>query len=547
MSTAEATWTKPGPGTWELDSSHFVAPGPIIRGLLSHCFERGFTDAMELFGAPLRTMEMRWVNGRFYRRMVPLIGGDRDLPTPPAIVLKIVARIHPAFRRQERKARRTFETKAWLGELERWEHEWKPAMIKTNLEFTDVDLDALDNAALARHFHALHAHLLESVTLHFRLHGSDMGPLGDLMVHLEDWGLARDDTFRALMAASPATREPAVQLSAIAHALRAAGVDPASIQSLDVVGAVPAAADRLDDFLRFHGWRLTGYDVEDRALVEMPELIVGSIRAAAARGDARAHDSLASIATLRERVPPEHRFELDELIAEARTSYGLRDENGPLTYEWPAGLLRRALLEAGRRLHTGGVLATPTDVFELKADEVVSMLTSGTGPGLDELAARAAERRRWRSLDPPVRLGREEPPPPVDAMTPYLARVTRMILTVVESLEADAAGPSLHGAGIGTERYVGTARVVGDAIEALALMEPGDVLVAPYTAPTYNAVLAMAGAIVTEAGGLLCHAAVIARELGIPAVIGAADAMDLIADGATVEVDPMSGRVTVLS
>jgi pyruvate,water dikinase len=86
---------------------------------------------------------------------------------------------------------------------------------------------------------------------------------------------------------------------------------------------------------------------------------------------------------------------------------------------------------------------------------------------------------------------------------------------------------------------------VHDAVEALAELEPGDVVVTPYTAPTYNSVLAMAGAIITEEGGLLCHAAVIARELGLPAVIGAQGAME-IPDGSTVEVDPKAGRVRVL-
>jgi pyruvate,water dikinase len=99
--------------------------------------------------------------------------------------------------------------------------------------------------------------------------------------------------------------------------------------------------------------------------------------------------------------------------------------------------------------------------------------------------------------------------------------------------------------GIGTGAYVGTARVVRDPVEALAVMEPGDVVVAPYTAPTYNCVLSMAGAIVTEEGGLLCHAAVIARELGLPAVIGAQGAMT-IPDGTTVEVDPAAGRVRLV-
>ena len=59
--------------------------------------------------------------------------------------------------------------------------------------------------------------------------------------------------------------------------------------------------------------------------------------------------------------------------------------------------------------------------------------------------------------------------------------------------------------------------------------------------------LSIAGAVVVEEGGLLSHAAVIARELGLPAIIGAAGAMDAIPDGAVVEVDPVAGRVRVLA
>jgi phosphohistidine swiveling domain-containing protein len=77
-------------------------------------------------------------------------------------------------------------------------------------------------------------------------------------------------------------------------------------------------------------------------------------------------------------------------------------------------------------------------------------------------------------------------------------------------------------------------------------MEPGDVLVTPTTTPAFNAVLAIAGGLVVEEGGLVSHAAVMARELGIPAVVGVAGAVDAIGDGATVEVDPCSGRVRVL-
>ena len=305
----------------------------------------------------------------------------------------------------------------------------------------------------------------------------------------------------------------------------------------------------LDDYLAVHGARLTsGYDIEDRCLLEMPEVVVSSIRAAADESStASGSDGVDVVAALRERVPVEYRQEFDDVVEDARLSYGLRDENGPITYEWPAGILRHGLLEAGRRLHARQAMASPENVFELDIDEIVALLRGNAGPTAAEIAERADERRWWAGLVPPPRLGREEPPPPVSSMPPNLARITRIVLTVVGAMEAKPDGRALNGTGIGTEPYRGTARVVRDASEALVNVEPGDVIVAPYTAPTYNAVLAIAGAIVTEEGGMLSHAAVLARELGLPAVIGAANAMREIPDGATVEVDPGAGVVRVIS
>jgi pyruvate,water dikinase len=77
-------------------------------------------------------------------------------------------------------------------------------------------------------------------------------------------------------------------------------------------------------------------------------------------------------------------------------------------------------------------------------------------------------------------------------------------------------------------------------------MNPGDVLVVRFTTPAYNTVLMIAGAVVTTEGALLSHAAVMARELGIPAVIGAVGALEEIPNGAEVEVDPVAGTVQVL-
>ena len=156
-------------------------------------------------------------------------------------------------------------------------------------------------------------------------------------------------------------------------------------------------------------------------------------------------------------------------------------------------------------------------------------------------------RRREAEADAPNVLGPPMPPPDTSAFPPGIRRVMDIILAAVSNLEADpACRGDLRGLGIGTSIHRGVARVAIDPDRVLDVMEPGDVLVAPWTAPTYNAVLAIAGGIVVQEGGLLSHAAVMARELGIPAVIGCRGAMELIGDGDMVDVDALAGEVRVV-
>ena len=90
------------------------------------------------------------------------------------------------------------------------------------------------------------------------------------------------------------------------------------------------------------------------------------------------------------------------------------------------------------------------------------------------------------------------------------------------------------------------ARVAENADEAFDRLEPGEILVTRTTSPAYNMVLTLVGGLVTAEGGPMSHAAVLSRELGIPAVVGAPDAMSSIADGDRIEVDPRAGRVRVV-
>ena len=110
--------------------------------------------------------------------------------------------------------------------------------------------------------------------------------------------------------------------------------------------------------------------------------------------------------------------------------------------------------------------------------------------------------------------------------------------------EADQPGVTVRGMGVSAGRYTGRARVVSGPAD-FAKIQSGDVLVARTTSPAYNILLPLIGAVVTDRGGLLSHAALVAREFGIPAVVGTTDATSKIADGATVTVDADQGRVLV--
>jgi len=95
-------------------------------------------------------------------------------------------------------------------------------------------------------------------------------------------------------------------------------------------------------------------------------------------------------------------------------------------------------------------------------------------------------------------------------------------------------------------QYEGIARVVTDSHDPTAL-DPGDILVAPITDPSWTPLFVPAGGVVVDVGAPLSHAIIVSRELGIPCVVSATDATKRIPDGATIRVDGDTGAVTILA
>ena len=538
------TFEAPGPGTWERDNSHCPpAATPLYQRVASTTMTETYRDVFARWGGPLKTMEVRFVNGKMFRRLVPLIGAKRTGPPPRRPVLWLATRLHPAFRKRERAARRALAERPYLDAIDHWYAAERQEWIDRNLAVQAVDPADLDDDELAAHLGRLDRHLVEGWLRHHDLHGSDLGPIGDLLAHGTRWGLDPVALLALLHGASPASIEGRTHGRRIADALRRAGIEPATVRTLAEVRSDPAAA-ALDDYLRLFGWRVvTSYDVEGLTTGELPSATCTLIRSCA--GD-RPPDPTPDPSELRALVPAEDRRRFDDLLADARKGYGVRDDNGPLTAEWPMGLVRRAFLESGRRLAACGRLHDAGHVFELDTPEVAAALLGRPAPSADEAAARAVLRVRQAAAEAPPVLGPAVPPPDTTAFPPAMRRTMEIVLVAVANLERDPDQDDLRGLGIGSSVHRGVARVALDPDAVLDVMQPGDVLVAPWTAPTYNAVLAIAGGIVVQEGGLLCHAAVMARELGIPAVIGCQRAMTLIGDGDLVDVDPGAGEVRIV-
>lgn len=533
----------PGPGQWALDRSHY--PGgttPISQWLISRSMGAGMERVFNENGLPAKRLDAAFVNGFMYTRLIPLIGGDKPpRALPPALILKLATRLHPAFRARTKLAEAALVDRKFEEVARQWQREIRPRLRDDNVQFQTFDVDSSTDAELQQHIVSLLDHLAENFEMHFYLHGHDLGPIARYLSRSIDWGLDPTTAISALAGASPTTAIPARRLVELRRLI---DDDDRDVTTLDDIRAIsPAAADLLDEHLAEHGHVLaTGYDITSFTLAELPGLLLGGIRSAT-DPDSIDHRPIAD--ALRSDVPAAARSEFDALLADARSVMDMRDDNGPLTVEWPAGLLRRALLAAGRRLTERGAMQEPDHALELHPGEARAVFTS-TLPSADELLARAEARLAAAQLDPPIVLGPEEPEPPLDVMPKPLAELVSMVKVALTHLGMDGVTTAdpLIGVGIGSTSYVGRVCSAATADEAMEKLEPGDVLVVRATSPAFNAVLAIAGAVVTTNGGVLSHAAVLARELGIPAVVGASGALD-IPSGATVEVDPVAGRVTV--
>jgi phosphohistidine swiveling domain-containing protein len=220
-------------------------------------------------------------------------------------------------------------------------------------------------------------------------------------------------------------------------------------------------------------------------------------------------------------------------IASARR-FGAWRERGKTTAVKLMHEVRIALFELGRRLTANGDLDHPYQIF-MALESELDLLAEHAADLRDQLRARELEWKALHDVEPPTFIVSGEPRKPVSEL--------------MRGAGGDATpvvpGDVLVGAPASAGVVQGRARVVTD-LSQIEDFEPGEILVAPQTDPSWTPLFMVAGGVVVDVGAMGSHAMIVSRELGVPCAAGVTGASARIPTGTLVEVDGSSGKVTIL-
>ena len=237
---------------------------------------------------------------------------------------------------------------------------------------------------------------------------------------------------------------------------------------------------------------------------------------------------------------PEKLAKFDELYEAARYSFPVTEDHAFYIDQLGVGVFRRFALAMGQRLVEKGVFDQPDDVFFLRAPEVPDALLNG-GDRRAVVAERRATFEAAGKVIAPTSIGNPPEIPPDAPADPFMDAIVFRLLGMVPP--DDNPDPNIIRAVAGSPGVLtAKARVVRSLAEAGDL-EEGEVMVCEMTLPPWVPYFSIAGAVVSDVGGVLSHCAIVAREFGVPAVVGSVTGTTVIKTGQTITVDGNNGLV----
>jgi pyruvate,water dikinase len=557
------------PGVWTRDAFHEPEPiSPFGRVALTKQVLEVLPGAFAEFGVLIDRGEVAIIGGWVYNRLVPVgapsVRGGPPPAAPPRWLLALLVRLHPAVRRRTRAARRAMGVDLPGRVIRRWTEQWRPE------HRTDIDRAlALDLGSLSDE------DLVAELDHRVRMIGHPAHAMVAIAYFIAVFQLVRicrellgweaDRTLALLAGLSTTSTEPARRLARLADVARDSLTVRRLLTHVDETTPAQLAAEAAEfsrafaSYVAAIGHRAVRYDVLEPTLAERPHLLLKQVAdqlasgyspeaaaASAEMGRGRAASEARQI--LRDRSPADlARFE--EALARAETAYPAWEDRVWWTQSAQTALLRYLALELGRRLEARGQIGHVDDVLFLEAHEARAALLDGS-PRLDSVRLRRGQ-RSWAIAHPgPDGYGGEPPdPPPFDVLPAEARLVNEAVLWGFSQFfgrpGAMADRARLVGTAASAGTFTGTVRIVMGE-DDFGRIRVGDVVVCPATSPAWSVVFPSIGALVSDSGGILSHPAIIAREHGIPAVVGTGSGTSVLLDGQRVTVDGSTGVVSLL-
>jgi len=533
---------------WILDLVH--CPAPISRldyDLRMHPFIVANNRSNGRFGLPVRTTPTL-INGFIYNKVI-------NDPVDPEAVPAILKACDESVR-------------AVYGDLKaHWEGTWLPKVRAQMEAFAAFELGGASLVELRCHL----VMLRDRVDALWELHNDLLLPSLLAMHDFEE--THRDlfpeasqlDVFELLGGLPNKTTEANLKLWEIG---REAAKDPALRELLvgtkveeglhGALMAIPqgrALWAEIEEYLAVYGQRSDDLYIDRPTWIDDPTPVLRGLREAALQPDRDLEGELRALTARREAELTKVRAalasfpgavveEYEKLLRAARMSTVLTEDHHfwidcKITHH-----LRRAAIELGRRLEERGWLDGVDDVFHLELGEISALdEESALAPLLRErVAERKAELERFSGVTPPMILGVPRAFLPMDcAVMRVSMKFSGNIFQPPGEPGGDLVGmPGSSGKVRGPVRLIRT-------LEETSRLQPGDIMVTAFTLPSWTPFFASIAGVVTNIGGVLCHAAVVAREYGLPAVVGTVRGTEVLMEGQWIEVDGDAGVVRVVS
>ncbi|MBP1932120.1 PEP-utilizing enzyme [Ammoniphilus resinae] len=519
-------------GFWMQDEVHLAhALSPLYASYMLPAMTHGTKKAFETVKSPVLQFKMKYSDGRAYQATPPYPGN--------------------------------FEER--LGEHQKFAQSRFPVMKKVLFDYVDQELlpfyNQLDDARrgpLSREqarqlVQQLHAFYERAWELHFEI----VTPRSALCMALESlYGELTGEenataVYELLTGVMNKTLETDRELWNLAEQMKAvpevAAVllkEPSGewLAKLSETEAGQAFLAKLELFLEAYGYRTqNSHEFLDPTWVENPEHVLTTLSEYIQKNYSFEGEFTKGVRererkyeqTLSRMPEGEKKAVFVQLYQWALDSWGLDEDHHFYIDAMLPAKSRLFLLEVGKLLVQEQVLTETDDLFYLHYDELVKCLA-----GTQKIEAEViAERKRTHEEN------KQKKVPPFYGEPPAGMGEDPIISRIFGTKQPEVSHETFNGYGSSQGIYTGVVKVVKGP-EEFSKVKQGDVLVCRTTTPPWTVLFSIVGAVITDAGGILSHAGTVAREYGIPAVVGSRVATSILKDGDLVTVDGTSGVVT---